>query len=256
MFSRSRGAACAPDSGRRMPCASRSAQVDRSMLGRRCIRSQPSGSCDCRARNRAASSRRNGRCRAYIALDLGMALEIAMTTGVDRAGQRRQRRLVVRIRQAAHVEDQVRVERHAVLEAERLERAASVCDGSTLMKSLIQRAQRRRGRSAGVEAVAQRADVGQPARARTRSLRVSVRVVAGKRMPAARFREALDQRVGLGVEIEEAHGPAVAPRAASIAVGNAVEARRRSSRRARSRRAPAAPRFKCVSRPRAASAAG
>ena len=57
---------------------------------------------------------------AVHALDLGDGLEERHDRRVL-AGQRRERRLVVRIRQAAHVEHEVGVERHAVLEAERLE---------------------------------------------------------------------------------------------------------------------------------------
>ena len=106
---------------------------------------------------------------AVHALDFGIALEEVDDGGVA-CRSAAQRRLVVRIGQAAHVEHEVGVERHAVLEAERLEqqrelatdRRDEVLDPARAAPPPAARSCRTRSRAG-----ARRRE----ARARTRSLR-------------------------------------------------------------------------------------
>ena len=126
------------------------------------------------------------------------------------AGQRRQRGLVMRVGQAAHIEHEIGIQRHAVLEAERLEQQRELrrIDGDQVLDPATQR----RGRQvAGVESKAEFAGLGQQVAFVVDGLGERARV-ARKRMPAARFREPLDQRVDLGVEVEKAHIPPGATR--------------------------------------------
>src|SRR5256714_2339352 len=72
-------------------------------------------------------------------------------------------------------------------------------------------AQRRRRQVAGVEAVAECADLWQAFALEFDRLGQRA-IVAGKWMPAPGFRKALDQRIGLGVEIQKANRPAICAR--------------------------------------------
>ena len=147
------------------------------------------------------------------------------TTGLVASGERRKRFLVVRIGQAAHVEHEIGVERHAVLEAERLEQERELrrVDRDEVLDPAAQR-RRRTGRWCRTRSPASRIGASS---ARSWSIAsVSVRSSLRERMAPARLGEALDQRVGLGVEVEEAHVPAER------------RARRRSPRRARASPGP------------------
>ena len=128
-------------------------------------------------------------------------------TGVA-TGQWAQIRFVMRVGQAAHVKDELGVERQAVLEAERLEgerqrlglglRVIAVhCD--ELTNPLAQRV---RFEVAGVDVMAELGNTGQAHALFGNRFRQGA-IVARQRMPASRFRVALAQRFGLRVEKEK-----------------------------------------------------
>ena len=116
-------------------------------------------------------------------------------------GERPEPGIVERVRQAAHVENEIGVEREALLEPERLEGErqprAIHCD-----EILDPRPQRVRREVARIEPLAELADLLQQlafARDRLGDRRVAVT----ERMRAAGFREALDERLVAGVEKEQ-----------------------------------------------------
>ncbi len=121
------------------------------------------------------------------------------------SGQRPQLGVVERIRQAAHVEDEVGVERQAMLEAEGLEQQRqALCFAVRSDEVLDHRAQRVGLEIAGVDAVAEVEQGVQ--RLALAGDRLGERAVAvGHRVAAARFREALDQHLVARVEKDEAH---------------------------------------------------
>ena len=93
------------------------------------------------------------------ALDFGKLLEVGDDLRIATA-QILERRLVMRIGQAAHVEHQVRVERYAVLVTERLkeQRQARRIDADEILDPGAQRAC---GELAGIDVVAERAQIGE-----------------------------------------------------------------------------------------------
>ena len=155
------------------------------------------------------------------ALDFGNRLEEFDHRRIA-AGQRAQRRLVMRIRQAADVEHEIGVERGAVLEAERFEqqRELRAVDRDEILDPGAQCGSRQVAR---VESDAELARFGEQVPLVLDVLGQRA-LVAGEGMPAARLGEALHQRVGLGVEIEERDVPS--GRARGVDVG----AQRRQAR--------------------------
>ncbi len=111
----------------------------------------------------------------------------------------------MRVRQATHVEDQVGVERQAVLEAEGLEQQGQAV-GLVLQRDevLDHRTQGIRPQVAGVDAMAESLQGGQ--RRALLGDRLGQRLVAGgERMAAARFGKALDQHVVARIEEDAAN---------------------------------------------------
>ena len=122
------------------------------------------------------------------------------------ARQRTQRRVVKRIGQAANIEYEVRVQRNAVLVAERLEeeRQARIVRFDEVLDPCPQRVGIQIAR---VDMVGLRADFGEQD-ALARDAFDHRQVAAAERMAAARFRKALEQRLGLGLEEDDPHGHA------------------------------------------------
>ena len=123
-------------------------------------------------------------------------------------GQRAQVRFVVWVGQAAHVEDELGVERQAVLEAEGFEgerqrlRLVTVAVGCDELAYPL--AQRVGLQVAGVDVMAEFGDAGEAYAFLGDGLGQRA-LVAGQRVPAPRLRVALAQRLGLRVEKEELH---------------------------------------------------
>ena len=82
--------------------------------------------------------------------------------GFVEAGQRAQHGVVVGVRQAADVENEIRVERHAVLEAEGLEHQRQAGAGLELDELSHPFAQRCRRQVAGIDMVAEVGETLQP----------------------------------------------------------------------------------------------
>ena len=122
------------------------------------------------------------------------------------ACQRSERRLVMRIRQAPRVENEIGVERRPMLEAERFEqqRELRAIDRDEILDPRVQR----RGRQiARIECDAELARFQQQA-ALVFDRFGQRTVVARERVAPPRFGEALDQRIGFRIQIEERHLPA------------------------------------------------
>ena len=139
-------------------------------------------------------------------LDGGFLLE-ERDDGQIASRQRLQLGLVVGVGEAAHVEHQIRIERHAVLEAERfeLQRERAWVDADEVLDPRAKR-DRRKCRSCRTLKPCGRASARSCALVVDRLGQRSL--LARERMAPARFGKALDERLGLGVEVEKAHVPA------------------------------------------------
>ena len=114
------------------------------------------------------------------------------------SGQGTQFRVVMGIGQATNVEHHVGIQRDAVLEAKGLEQQRQ--PGLPKVEQILHPGPQRVGiEVAGVDAMAEVIDVGEQFALALDALRKCAPLVR-ERMPAAGLREALDQRVGLGIE--------------------------------------------------------
>src|SRR5262249_42853727 len=133
--------------------------------------------------------------------DLRLSLEKRDHRGVE-AGERAQPGVVVRIGEAANVEDEVGVERHALLVAEGLEQEHHRL-GPDVEKVLDPVAQRVREQVGRVQALADLAYRGEDLALARQALLESARS-GRERVAPARFGEAAYQRVVLGIEEKQA----------------------------------------------------